>query len=658
MADEIPNEVLESMDPPNENEKAEQDDVKALWTEYEEARTFDKDARKQYGTDRSYASGDSGKNWASDANLIGTFIDILSSFLYARDPDVDARAAMVVGGVEKNSQLFAETAGLVISRLWKKARLKRAARKMVRSGLTVGPGWLKVIMTHETENDPVVQKELNDLQDNLERLQFVASQLEEGDADLEEQNVLIKEQERLRDSLQANLEVVRYRGLAIDYVLADDMQVSLDVPCIADYLDADWNGNEIFIRVNDVRRRFPRINDETLRRATVYHQIKPKVKDDGEVDMNLGDHSYEGNIYRKAGTGSRANDIGFVRVVEVWDNRDKHVKTLIEGCKIWARLPYKPSYATTRFYPYFGFFLFEVDGKRHSQSLSTRLKKLQDEYSSKRSNSKLHAERSVGATLFDKQAISEDDATKIEQSVAQEFIGIEHVKGDDLRKAFAAKPVATVDPGVFDTRSTIADMERISGVQEALSSAVTTQKTATEAKIQDQGFNSRSSADRDTLEDLLQDLSEYTLELAIQAIPYEDAVRLAGKKAFWPEGMAVEDILTLAEVDIKAGTTGKPNQQAEQQAWSVVLPLVQSIMGEVQKNQLLGNMPLAEALVNLLKETFRRLDERINVDQFIPQGLPNLQGADDPDGGEGGDETPEPGSGDPAQTSADANVLV
>lgn len=94
--------------------------VKSLMDEYNEAREFDKGARLQYQTDRTYASGNKAKNWASDANLIGTFIDILVSFLYAKDPEVSVLAAVNVGGVQQDNVDFAETAGIVISRLWKK----------------------------------------------------------------------------------------------------------------------------------------------------------------------------------------------------------------------------------------------------------------------------------------------------------------------------------------------------------------------------------------------------------------------------------------------------------------------------------------------------------------------------------------------------------
>ena len=666
MPDINENGVIDNVDgEQSEEELQEEKAVKALEAEYVQARKFDEDARKQYREDRGYASGNKIKNWASDANLIGTFIDILVSFLYAKNPEVSAKAAMNVGGVDEDAVDFAETAGIVVSRLWKKGRLKKAARKLVRSTLSVGPGWLKVIMTHEFKNDPVIQGKLNDLEDNVQRLEFIQTQLqdESGDEDLDDDETSLKLEElsRLKVSLNEKLEIIHRSGLAIDFVMADDLQVSLDVADLSDHLDADWNGNEIYVRKDDIRRRFKRLTAKNIESAVMYNQVKPKRRtnhdDDFRSSYHDGGEQDNARYLKSTDQGGTGDSVAFCRVIEVWDKRDNHIKTMVEGVKRWAVPPYQPTYGTSRFYPYFNLSLFEVDGARHSQSLSGRLRKLQDEYSSKRSNSRLAAERSIPGTIFDATGIKPADVTKIEKSVSMEMIGINPMKGDDLRKLFAAKPIPTVDPLVFDTRSVISDMERVSGVQEALSASISVQKTATEAKIQDAGFNSRTGSDRDSLEDLLQDLAEYTLELAIQGMDYEQVVRIAGKAAFWPTDMEFEDIVTLAEVEIKAGSTGKPDDASLRNSWSILLPLVQAVMVQIQQAQVTGNVPMAVALRNLLQETFKRLDERIDVDQFIPAGeLENLQPVVE---GIMGDGATGPAS-QPKQktTAADANTLV
>ena len=637
--------------------------VKDLIGQYKAARTFDIHARNGYVRDRLVASGRHGRSWASSANLVGSFIDILVSFLYAKDPDVTALPAPVVGDTSKDAVDFASTVTIIVSKLWKKARLKKAARKMVRSSLSVGPGWLKVIMTHQTRRDPEIEAQLNDLEDNINRIKFTETELKEDDLDADERTVKLKEMELLEASLQSKLEIAYRFGLGIDFVQADDMQVSMDVADQSDHLDADWNANEIYIRTDEIRTKFPRLSAEDAAQAASFHQRKSEAVDSRTAEAPQGiDIQYSGNQvhgrFHRAEAGGTGDEVTFARVIELWDNRDNHIKTMIDGIGRWAVEPYPPPYATSRFFPYFYLAFFEVDGERHPQSLSDRLKKLQDEYSSKRSNSRLATERSIPATLFDAQGITPTDVKKIEAGVAQELIGLNPTKGDDLRKLFAEKPVATIDPRVYDTGPVLRDMERVGGVQEALSQSVSVEKTATEAKIQDTGFASRTGADRDSLEDVFVDMAEYTTELALQAVPVEEAQRMAGDRAFWPVDMPFEDIVTLVELDIEAGSTGKPNQESLRQSWSVLLPLVTSIMAQIQQAQIQGNLAFAEALTNVLRETMRRLDERINIDQFIPKGeLPSLLGAPTLPAADG---TAAPGGGVATVpgNAADANTLV
>jgi hypothetical protein len=63
-------------------------DVKAWLKRIGEAREFDKAARKQYAIDRRYARGDKGA-FEVAIPIAGSYVDILKSFLYARDPDLD-----------------------------------------------------------------------------------------------------------------------------------------------------------------------------------------------------------------------------------------------------------------------------------------------------------------------------------------------------------------------------------------------------------------------------------------------------------------------------------------------------------------------------------------------------------------------------------------
>jgi hypothetical protein len=311
----------------------------------------------------------------------------------------------------------------------------------------------------------------------------------------------------------------------------------------------------------------------------------------------------------------------FAKIVEVWDRRDGRIKTMIDGVKRWARQPYSPPQATTRFYGYFRLAFYEVDGQRHPQSLSWRLHKLQDEYSAARSNQRMTRERSVPGILYNAGQLDKTEVRKLQDSVHQEYVGLNPVDPNArMDQVLTQKTVGQYDPRIFDTTPIVADMAKVSGVQEPQQGAGNPEITATQSQIEQSGFRSRTGTDRDTEEDVLTDFAIYCTECAlspVNGLSPDYVNRIAGPAAFWPIGMDAQDILTLVEVDIEAGSTGKPNGDASREAWATLMPQIKETMLAVRQFDV-TDPPLAEALRNFLKETIRRLDDRINIDQFIP----------------------------------------
>jgi hypothetical protein len=601
--------------------------VKMTWAAYEEAREFDKPARGNFADDRKYAAGLSDPSWASDANLIGSFIDILTSFLYAQNPDVSVKPAEQVG-TQPNDDMtaFAETMELIISRLWKLAKLKKTVRRMVRSTLTVGQGWMKAIMWSKKRPQPAIEADLHDAQAQMARIQLLVSDIKDGNVDQD----LDVEQAKLAEmigALRAKIMKNKEYGLNADYVRAEDIQVSLDVSTITDYEVADWISEDMYIPKKSLRARFDRLTQEDEDRAVLYYQKNLPANAKGDVlQAATGDEAMQGTYTKTAPNtqGGGSKPVAFVKIVELWDRRDGNIKTMCDGLERWAVEPYPPPQASNRFYAYFCTEFYPVDGHRHPQSLAGRLRKLQDEYSACRSNQRLTRERSIPGLIFNAGAMGPEDAKKLEDSVIAEMVGI---KPTDItmpiQNIIMAKPVPPIDTRLWDTTAIRADMESLSGVQEAMQQANTAHqpKTATEAQIEQTGFASRTSADRDAIEDMLTDLAQYSAETGIQEIDPVGAQRIAGGQAFWPYGMDIQDLLTMVSVDIEAGTSGKPDLAADKANWATILPMLQKLM--VQIRQIMGQDPaLATALTNLLKETLKRMDDRLDIDDFIPQTPP------------------------------------
>jgi hypothetical protein len=613
---------------------AELELVKKTAKEYAAACEFDKAARIQYGKDRKYAAGLANPDWASDANLIGSFIDILVSFLYAQNPDPGVRPAEQVGEQpNQNATYFAETLEIVIDKLWRDGNLKTSGKKCVRSALTVGAGWLKATMLTQKVPAPQLEQSLNTLQDQVAAITAAKKEIAEGSS-TEDLDTQLMELHNKIEGAQASLAKKQRHGLVVDSCRAEDVQVALNIADLADYKEADWIATAIYVPKDTLTTRFSETNltEDDLAQVETYYQQNPATPGAAE-QSTLGERVDEAQFSK---TQPNANAFGagkateFAKIIEFWDRRDLDVKTWVAGMKRWAVQPYSPPQASTRFYPLFYLAFFPVDGKRHGQSLPWRLRKLADEYASCRSNQRLTRERSVTGVIFNAAAIDPEDAKKISDANQQELIAVRTAADQPLQNSFITKPVGTYNPQLYDTSAIRSDMEALSGVQEALQQEASLQpKTATEAQIQQQGFMSRTGADRDVLEDMLTDLAQYTAEVSTQECTVQWVQRVCGQNAFWlgpnsqtgSPGMDVEDVLTMTEISINAGTTGKPNFAADKQAWSQILPLLENSLKQIRMEQLL-DPELAKSYINVLRETLHRMDDRLDLDDFIPTGQP------------------------------------
>ncbi len=698
----------------------ERADVKQWFKRLAYAREYDAPARKQYAKDRRYARGDSG--FQVGANLIGTNIDILEAFLYARDPDFDvtpgpsvrppdmlalrdaiedqvrqspevmqagaqAAAAAVAMGTppdiamqigqqaqeaaaeqaiadqvkelrrrymrrSREIKAFAETCEIVGARMWQEANLRRRGRPWVRSSLTIGVGILKASWQERTEQSPETVKAINDLRDNLNHARALQAELaEEGgfvDAAVDavkgvfgaDRESKVADLERQLAALEQDADRSVARGFVADVVQGEDFQVAPGFT-IANHLDAPWNAHRIFIRADDALAEFGEYLGEDaekiLKGAARYSARKPEmIRDETAAVDSVHAKDADAYVKEEAVEGSEAGE-EFLALWEIWDRTSNTVLTGIEGVGRWVKAPWHPP-VTTRFYPFFLVTTSEVDGQRHPQSLTTRSMKLVDEYDRIGSAEARHRRRTVPKTAFNAGLLSKEDADALASAGEQEMVPVTPTDprrplGDILHEVNYAR----IDVALYDRTRIVQEIERIWGVQEALGGAINVPKTATEADIQQQGFNARTSGRRDVLEAALTDLAQYTVELARRYLSAEEVRQIAGPDAMWPEYGGPDDIGKLLNVDIRAGSSGKPNVAAERQSWSVMLPLLQE--GIVQIGQLRNASPaaIADSLEQLLRATAEKAGDRLDIDQLIPQadggGVPAGMPAGMPDPG-------------------------
>lgn len=582
------------------------------------AREHDEHYFKRWAQDRKVARGEFGELEVS-ANLIAAVMEVIASYLYARNPRHVTRPSDSVNRARMSDyKMFAKTLEIIVARLLKNAGLKRKAKRWIRGAWTVGLGWLKVSMQTRTEKDPLMESQLNDLHEQLQNLKIKKRDLQDPEADIEKTKAEIQDNIK---AIEAKLEVVIAEGLVIDYMNPEDVTVAPDCGEVEAYLDAPWICFDSYYT-----------REKTLR-VTGWST-------DAELDYLKGANRYMRRIRKgepnEDGAGyvmltmesdpESETDEGFYLLREIWSLDNGVVYTMLDGCtRKWAREPYAPV-TGRRWYPGFLLQFHQMDGERYSQSDVHLLKSLQAEYNETRSDYRTHRRRAIPGVLFDKTVLTEDSVSAVSRSVTQEYVGIEPIApGVDMRTVFAPKLYNQVDPALYDTGQINREFEKVSGAQEALQQSVQVEKTATEARIQQEGFGARTGARRDELEDVLTDLSEYVAQLALQLFDQADAEQYAGENAVWME-LTPEQVMHMFDFEIKAGSTGKPEASRDREAWATLLPLIEGMIQKVGAARLAGQDWAAKPWIALLVETMERLEDHADIEEFLPVPPPQQPG--------------------------------
>lgn len=545
----------------------------------------------------------------------------------------------------REHKAFAETLEIVLQSQWAESDLKAVAKRWVRSSLAVGIGWVQSVWRQDTDEDPVIAQRVQSLVDNIARMTALRKDLEDGAEGIDSGK--LAEYERQARAIAKGTEEVTSQGIVKEFINAEDIQVATDVDAVTDYKRAPWIAKRFFMRKEKAKADFG-LSEAKLNACTGYGPKDVVIQKRVSAFRAAGEISEDEADQFKAGDGK--DDDCFVMGLEIWDRTSNTVLTTLEGCKHWVKPAWNPP-PTKRFYPFFAVTVAEVDGQRHPQSLVFRTHRLADEYASVRTQFRTHRRRCIPKTAFDRGALDPADLKALEGATVAEMVGLKPLRNDvDVSRALAVIQYPAIDPALYDTSGVIGEMERIWGIQEALSQAIATPKTATEATIQQTGFYARSGSIRDGLDDALSDMAYYDAELTLHYMKLEEVQDIAGPDAFWPEGMEAADLKKLVAVRIRAGSSGKPNTEQERMAWQGLLPIIQG--GITQIGQMRGSSPeeIADKTEELLREVVAKLADGVDVERFIPQSSGGPAQAA-PAGGQGGPGTgPDPSAPDPRES--------
>lgn len=473
---------------------------------------------------------------------------------------------------------------------------KTMMKLSLRRAATAGVGWVRVgfqrVMGHNPDNDARIA----DMEQQLSTIQRISADLADGESDPQ-----AAETEQMRLTLQAlkdEQEVVVREGLVFGYPKSTAIIPDPRTSDLRNFLGTDWCAEEYILSPNDVKE-------------TYGVDVKGRYTSYTRTDIGT-DYERARSVWSSGGAEDAAistGDKGSCCVWEFWNKKDGLVYTVCDGYPDFLREPNQPDVYTDRFWPWFAVILNEVDGKVYPPSDVQLMRPMQKELNRSRQGLREHRLANRPKTGYAEGTLSEGDIDALRSHPVNAVLAISGLQpGQDINQVLQAIKGAPIDPNLYEVNPVFQDMLRVVGDQQSDLGGMSG-GTATESNIAAQASKTASGSQIDDIDDTLTGIARAAGQILLLNVSEATVKEIVGPGAMWPQ-------LTKAEVardlilDIEAGSSGRPNQAVELQNFERLAPILMQIPGIKPSF--------------LAKEAVSRLDDSIDVDEAVADGLPSV----------------------------------
>jgi hypothetical protein len=283
---------------------------------------------------------------------------------------------------------------------------------------------------------------------------------------------------------------------------------------------------------------------------------------------------------------------------------------ICDGYPDFLREPGKPDVYTDRFWPWFLVAFNELPGTVFPISDVSLIRPMQRELNRARQGLREHRVANRPKTAYSDGVLSEDDIEAFKNHPVNAMIAVTGLQpGQDINQLLQAVKGAPIDPNLYEVNPVFQDLMRAVGDQEA-DLGGTSGDTATESSIAASAKATSVGSAVDDIDETLSGIARASGQILLLNVSEDTVKSIVGPGAMWP-------VLTKGEVardlylDIQAGSSGRPNQAQELQNFQQLAPILM---------QLPGIKPSF-----LAKQAIQRMDDKIDVDEAIADGLPSVQ---------------------------------
>jgi hypothetical protein len=208
-------------------------------------------------------------------------------------------------------------------------------------------------------------------------------------------------------------------------------------------------------------------------------------------------------------------------------------------------------------------------------------------------------------TLVSAGSLDDEDKQKLMDHPASAIIELNGLApGQKLQDLLFPWQGPGIDPNVYETKTALDDVLRVTGAQEA-NMGVTGSSTATESSIAENSRATAIDASMDDMDDLLSQLARIGSQILLLNVSTQTAQEIAGPGAVWPQASALE-VADELYLEVEAGSSGRPNQAREVQIMTQIAPILMQVPGW------------------LARQMITRLDDRASVDDAMAENVPSI----------------------------------
>lgn len=469
---------------------------------------------------------------------------------------------------------------------------KAQLKAMVRRTKVTGVGYVKLCFQRDLEARPEITAQISDMTSKIAQVEDALKDLQEGEFgnDFYEQSC---EMEQLRLNLQdlQNQEMVLTReGPVFDFPKSDEILIDPQCRHLKTFAGAQWVAHK-------------------------FEKTKEEIEEIYGVEIQTGAEDYKMPQELSSRTDKKdKREESTVRIYEIWDKRNRQVCVIAEGHPDFLREPSTPDVDIERFWTVFPLVFNEVehDDEIYPPSDVWNARHIQNEYNRSREGLRQHRIANRPYYVYANGSMEEADLKKLSHHDDHEIIPINTLAtGQSVEQVLQRGPNVPIDPNQYEVEMHFTDIMRSVGVQEA-NLGGTGSSTATESAIAEQSRSAGLSDQVDDLDDLLSSLAHATGQLMLKEIDKQTAIEIAGPGAVWPDSpMGRDELAKDLILDIKAGSSGRPNTAHQLANYERAMPFIA---------QLPGSSGIAP---EVLREYLDLLD--IDVEDKTLEGLPSIQ---------------------------------